>query len=144
VDLYLHSPKTPSWRGAQKKPQGANLPLPFTFHILRYILPEEFHQSMYVCMCLHTKFHMPGFSISLVIVNKLKVKYRFRGNIIILFCVLEKERIISTKVFYFLNINFRVILQYYTLKVNHVAPISELLTTAMIVLSDCRKLKLQR
>jgi hypothetical protein len=31
VDLYIHSPNTPSWRGAQfKKNTGTTLPLPFT------------------------------------------------------------------------------------------------------------------
>jgi hypothetical protein len=31
VELYLHSPNTPPWRGAQlRKSTGTTLPLPFT------------------------------------------------------------------------------------------------------------------
>jgi len=42
VELYLHSPNTPSWRGAQLK-QRYN----FTF----YLNLERFQTSIYICIC---------------------------------------------------------------------------------------------
>jgi hypothetical protein len=39
VEIYIHSPNTPSWCGAQlKKSTGTTLPLPFTFKLLSTFL----------------------------------------------------------------------------------------------------------
>jgi hypothetical protein len=72
VELYLHSPNTPSWRGAQlKKNTGANLPLPL-------------HKRM-LTVCEKYSYDAPTFNFLCVCIQILRyaLLYVFQANTII-------------------------------------------------------------